>query len=502
MLACINYMNLATAKAANRATEIGMRKIAGSGKRMLMYCILGESILLSLVSLLIASILVALMVRSPEFSQLIGRNLTVNLYDNPVLLSGALGITLLIGFISGLYPAIHLTGIPPVAALKGKFRNPGSAIAFRRVSTTVQFVIAIFVVCCTLLMREQMDYIQTKNLGFNKDNLLVLPVHDSITFNYLPAAKAELLRNPNIEAITSAENVTGAGMGEVMHCESETGMKEEGGVLVLVVGDDYLQTMGLQLIAGRDFQRGADVDMEGVYIANQSAVKLMGWGDQALGKRVSFWHGENAGKVIGVVKDFNINSLYQGVDPMFIIKGKWSKGYFQIRLSGRKIPETIEYIKDKWAAIDPNHPFEYFFLDQRFNQEYKDDVVRNKLLSALSGICIFISLLGLVGSSAFAATQRTKEMGVRKALGAAIPDIMYLLSREALMLVVFAAVLSAPFSWWAIHRWMENFAYKTDLNYLTYCIVTFVALASVLLTIIFQSLKTARANPVESLKHE
>jgi putative ABC transport system permease protein len=264
MLACINYMNLATAKAAKRATEIGMRKIAGSGKRLLVYSILGESILLSLASLLIALILVVLVVRSPEFMQLIGRKLTVDLFRNPLLLLGSLGITLLIGFISGLYPAIHLTGIPAVVALKGRFKNVGSAIAFRRVSTTVQFVIAIFVVCCTLLMREQMDFIQTKNLGFNKDNLLVLPVHDSITFEKLPTAKAELLRNPNIEAITSAANVTGAGMGEVMHCESETGMKEEGGVLVLVVGDDYLKTMGLQLIAGRDFQRGTDADMDGV----------------------------------------------------------------------------------------------------------------------------------------------------------------------------------------------------------------------------------------------
>jgi putative ABC transport system permease protein len=228
----------------------------------------------------------------------------------------------------------------------------------------------------------------------------------------------------------------------------------------------------------------------------------MGWGDEALGKHVSFWHGENLGKVIGVVRDFNINSLYQGVDPMFIIKGRWSNGYFQIRLTGNNIPETIDYIKDKWATFDPDHPFEYFFLDQRFNQQYKDDVIQNRLLSALSGICIFISLLGLVGLSAFTATERTKEIGVRKVLGAAIPDIMYLLTREEHVIVVFAAALSAPLSWWAIRRWMEGFAYKTELNYFTYLIVTVVTLASVLLTIIFQSWKTARANPVESLKYE
>ena len=205
---------------------------------------------------------------------------------------------------------------------------------------------------------------------------------------------------------------------------------------------------------------------------------------------------------MGVVKDFNSSSLHQPLEPMFIVKGHWQTGYLQIRLQGDHVPETIQAIKEKWSSYDPHHPFEYFFLDQKFNEQYKNDEVQNQLLSSLSYICIFISLLGLFGLSAFTATERTKEIGVRKVLGANVPDILLLLSKDVLFLVILSSILAIPVSYWTITRWMANFAYQTQFNFLLYLVVTLATLAFVLMIVLFQSLRTARSNPVDSLKYE
>jgi putative ABC transport system permease protein len=333
--------------------------------------------------------------------------------------------------------------------------------------------------------------------------VLVVPVSDKSVHQSLQALKNELLKNPNIISATGSSGVMGMSIGgNVMFGESESGMQEQGGILGHFVGDDYLKTMGISLVSGRDFRPGENIDEDGMYIANEAVVKLMGWGDQALGKKVTFWGGENPGTVIGVVKDFNASSLRLKAEPMFIVKGHWNRGYLQIRLTGKDLSGTIEYVKKVWSRYDINHPFEYFFLDQRFNEQYKDDVVQNKLLSLLSYICIFISLLGLIGLSAFTATQRTKEIGVRKILGASIQDIIILLSTDVILLTMISSVLVIPLSWWVISKWLENFAYQTELNFLLYGIIGIAAMGLVFLVILFQSLKTANANPVDSLKYE
>lgn len=505
ILACINYMNLSTAKATGRATEMAVKKIVGSSRRILLISTLGESILLSLLSLLLAIGMVFTVLHVSSFSQLIGRNLTVDFFDNPLLLLGSFGVTIMIGYFSGLYPAYYLTSIPAVTALKGSFKNRKSSHVLRKSLITIQFSISIFVVVCALFMSRQIDFIMSKNLGFDKNNLLVIPIRDSVAFNSQQLAKNELLKDPRIISVTGAADVMGMGpIGSgIMFGEGdgEDGMVQHGGIIALFVGDDYLKTMGLTLIKGRDFKQGRYEDTDGMYIANESVVKLMGWGENPLGKKVTFWGGDNPGTVIGVIKDFNSNALYMGIDPMFIVKGHWQTGYLQVRLSGEDIPGTIQSIKEKWTKHDSN-PFEYFFLDQKFNEQYKDDQTQSQLLTILSYICIFISLLGLVGLSAFTATQRTKEIGVRKVLGATISDIILLLSKNILVLVMGAAILMAPVCWWAIDQWLENFAYRMPLDYSLYIIVTLLSLVLVLFIIAIQSFKTASANPTESLKYE
>ncbi|HWA33192.1 MAG TPA: FtsX-like permease family protein, partial [Cyclobacteriaceae bacterium] len=503
LLAIINYMNLSTAKASARATEIGVRKIIGSGRLSLVFSFFSESILLSLASLVLAITIVAFTIRATAFNMLIGKELSIDFLMNPLLWSGPLAIALGIGILSGLYPAFYLPSIPPVAALKGRFKNSAANHRMRRVLVVIQFAISILVVACTLLMRNQIDFLRGMDLGFDKENVIVIPVQDVEVRDQLSNIRNELQSDRRILAMTSSGSVMGMGIGgNVMFGESDDGMVQRGGILGHFVGDDYIKTMGITLLKGRDFRPGRGVDEDGMYIANEAAVKLMGWGDNALGKKVTFWEGMNPGTVIGIVKDFNASSLHYALEPMFIVKGHWQKGYFQVRVSADDLPGTIEKIRRIWSKYDAHHPFEYFFLDQRFNEQYKADETQNSLLAVLSYVCIFISLLGAFGLSAFAAAQRTKEVGIRKVLGADLADILILLTRDVLLLVLVAAVLVAPFSYWVVIRWLENFSYKGPLSYWQYPAVLLVTLIVVFLTVAIQSVRAARSNPVDSLKTE
>lgn len=510
VLACINYMNLSTAKSVNRAAEIAMKKTLGSGKGALVLAFLAESLLLSFISLVLAIVLVHVVLGATSFNQLIEKDLHLDFADNPLLLAGSIAITIGIGLVSGLYPAFYLPNIPTIKALKGAFKNRKSSHVLRRVLITTQFAISIFVVVCTLLMQDQINYIRNTDLGFDHENVLLLPIQDTLVEHNINGIKNEFLQNPHIVAATTAYTVPGynAVDGQVFWAEKETGMVQQA-FNVLYVGDDYLSTMGLSLLQGRDFHTGAEAEINQRFIINEATAKLMGWqvggndqGKSAIGKKVKFFHGEKPGEVIGVVKDFNFSSLHNPIEPLLIIKGNGSGGFLHLKVKGENLPETMNYIKSKWAGFDPNHPFEYFFLDQRFNEQYRTDEIQHKLLAGLSYICIFISLLGLLGLSAFSAAQRTKEIGVRKVHGASIPHIIFLLYRDVMYLVLIAAILIIPVSYYSINEWLENFAYKTSINFMTFGLVAFMALVFAFLTVAFHSLKTARTNPIESLKYE
>ncbi|HEX6890398.1 MAG TPA: ABC transporter permease [Chryseolinea sp.] len=503
VLACINYMNLSTAKSVNRASEIAMKKTLGSGKRSLVLSFLAESVFLSFVSLLFAIGIVFTVLEATSFNQLIDKNLTPDFLNNPLLLVGSIGIALGIGIISGLYPALYLPAIPTIKALKGSFKNNRSSHTLRRILITTQFAISIFVVVCTLFMQDQIDFVRNKELGFDKENVVVLPIQDTLVQNQLTGIKAEFLQNPGITAATTSYHVPGlnVGGGSVMWAEGKEGMNQQAFTLMFV-GEDYFKTMGISLIDGREFQPGPTADVEDVFIVNEATVKLMGWGDDAIGKKVKFFHAEKDGQVIGVVKDFNFNSLHNPVEPLLIVKAREEGGFLHLKVKGENLPETMELIKSKWSKFDPNHPYEYFFVDQRFNEQYKQDEVQHKLLSGLSYVCIFISLLGLLGLSAFTAAQRTKEIGVRKVHGATIPNIIFLLYKDVMYLVLLAAVLIIPVAYYIITEWMGNFAYRTELNYLTFIAVAAFAMLFAFLTVAFHSLRTARMNPVQSLKYE
>jgi putative ABC transport system permease protein len=503
LLACINYMNLSTAKSVNRAAEIAMKKTLGSSKSGLSVSFLAESVFLSLISMLVAIALVLFVLKGTSFNQLIAKDLNIDFLHNPVLVFGTLGITVGIGIISGLYPAFYLPNIPTIQALKGAYKNRKGSHMLRRALITLQFAISIFVVVCTIFMKEQIEFVRNKELGFNKDNMVLLPIQDTLVQKQINGIKNEFLQYPNITAATTSHNVPGLNVsgGSVMWAESETGMKQQSFTLMFV-GDDYLKTMGIALKDGRDFQPGSKVDVENVFIANEAAAKLMGWGDEPIGKKVKFFHGKTDGQIIGLVKDFNFNSLHNAIEPLLIVKAGEEGGFLHLKVKGEDLLQTMDHIKKTWMKFDPNHPYEYSFLDQRFNEQYQQDEIQHTLLSGLSYVCIFISLLGLLGLSAFTATQRTKEIGVRKVHGASIPQIIFLLYKDVMYLVLIASVIIIPASYYVITKWMGNFAYQTELNYVTFAVVAFLALTFAFLAVAFHSLKTARTNPVDSLKYE
>ena len=513
LLACINYMNMATARSGNRAKEIGMRKVLGSSRRALVLSFLGESILLSFLALLIALSMVALVLYATPFNDLIEKNLSLSLLENPLLLGGAIGITLLMGIISGLYPAFYLPSLSAVQSLKGSFRSSGAGIALRKSLVIVQFTISIAVVICTLLMQDQIRYIRGQELGFNREHLMLIPVQDTLVRNQLPVIKNELEQYGGVLSTTVSYNVPGinVGEGQVFQVEIDSGLTNQA-FRTFSVGENYLSTMGMKLLAGRDFRKDFAGDTDGQsFIINETAAKRLGWYKpeqkgatiaDALNGKIKFFHGEELGNVIGVVADFNVSSLHNAIEPTIIIPNPNAGGTFYARLKGENLPETMDYVREKWVAYDPNHPFEYSFLDEGFDKLYRADERQSALISILSGICLLISLLGVLGLSAFTAEQRTKEIGVRKVLGASVPHIVYLLFKDVMMLVVIASLLAAPIAYWLIERWLQAFAYRVDINVLLFALAGIAALLVAFVTTSFHSLKTARLNPVDSLRNE
>lgn len=503
LLACINYMNLSTAKSVKRASEIAMKKTLGSGKRSLIFSFLGESVFLAFISLIVAIGIVLMVLNITSFNSLVDKNLTADFFSNPMLLFGSIGITLFIGILSGLYPAFYLPSVPTLSALKGSFKNKKSSLLLRKVLITTQFAISIFVVVCTLFMQDQIDFMRTKDLGYNKENILILPIQDTLVQNHLTAIKNEFLQNPKITAAATSYNVLGMGIGgPVMWAENENGEMKQQAFSMIAVDDNYFKTMNIEILKGRGFNPGPKADIDNIFLVNEAAAKLMGWSDDPIGKRIRWFHGETDGQVIGVVKDFNYQSLHNPIQPLIIVKSREEGGFLHLKVAGDNLPETMDYIKKKWAGYDPNHPFEYFFLDERFNEQYRADETQYTLLSNLSYICIFISLLGLLGLSAFTAAQRTKEIGIRKVHGASITRIIYLLYKDVMYLVLIAAIVVIPAAFYIVTQWMGNFAYQTTISYVTFGVVTLMALVFSFFTVGFHSLKTARTNPVKSLKYE
>lgn len=499
LIACINYMNLATARSANRAREVGMRKVVGAQRLQLIWQFMGESVLMTVLALVFALGLVEMLL--PVFNSLTDKSFSFRYFlDGPFLLVLGL-IVVLVGVVAGSYPAFFLSGFKPVEVLKSDKGPQGNSTALRQALVVTQFTISLILIIGTLVVFSQMDYLKNKDLGFNKERILAidLPGGDTTLHNKLQVIKTEFLQHPNIEKVSTTAYVPGEQTARLLTLiETAEGTMEEKGMPVMFVDYDFFELMGIQVVEGRNFQQEITTDLKGAFMVNEAAVEWMNW-KNPLGKKMQMadWDG----KVIGVVKDFHYASLHNPLEPLVLAVAPETQGYLLARLQPTDMPATLRFIEEKWEAFAPRHPMEHFFLDENFDKQYRAEEKMLLVFGYFSILTILIACLGLYALASFTAEQRTKEIGVRKVMGASAASLVYLLTRDFARLVLIAATVAFPLAWYAMHRWLENFAYRIPISWWIFGLAVLLGLVVAVLSVGYQALKVAYANPVRSLKH-
>lgn len=508
LIACINYINLATARSAKRTREVGMRKILGISRASLILQFLAESYIYILIALVLSVVLVEVLLTLTPVNQLLGKSLSMSLFDEPRLLFFLLLMGSFLGLVSGLYPAFYLSSWKPLSALSGGGQTGKYNKRFREGLVLLQFTMSVGVIACTLLMAMQLKYINTKSLGFKKENRVVITLRGADVLEKNKLIETELLKNSRVLGVTFSQSMMGKNMPiNAARIETSNGDVETTGVYNMGVTENFLDVMGMELLEGRDFSKKLLTDVGTSYVVNEALVGKMGW-DKPLGKRI------NNGRVIGVVSDFNFSSLHNRIEPFAFtptqinfddipdVMRQFMSMFLVVNIAGDDIHESINFLEQKITEFDPVHPFEFQFLDESLNELYASETRLMKLTGVFAGICIFIACLGLFGLAAFTTEQRTKEIGIRKVLGATTSQIIMLLSKNILMLVISGAVVASIFTWYAVNEWLEGFAYRAEINPLVFLLSAALAAAVAYLTLALQSYKTARANPVNALRYE
>ncbi|AYB30148.1 ABC transporter permease [Chryseolinea soli] len=506
IIASINYMNLATARSASRAKEVGIRKVMGSMRRQLIAQFITESVVITLLALVASLILIYALL--PLFNELSNKQLPFSyILQAPVLLS-LIGIVLVIGIIGGSYPALYLSGFNPVSVLKGKLSAKGGNAVFRKVLVIAQFAISIFMLISTLIVFDQLQYLRSKDLGFTKERVIRMQLATDDQILHVPAIEERMRQTKGVAAVASSNSSPGFGIGKLLiQVEDNEGKLSERGVDLFSVDYDFVKTLGMTILHGRDFSR--DVSSDTLYgaLVNEAMVRRMSWKDP-IGKKFVFkGNGPNGTdiekKVIGVVKDYHQNSLYDAIEPLMINLDPKNSFLF-IKTEPGDVRESLAAVEKTWKELYPNYPFDYQFLDQDFNSQYKSDEKRSQIFTAFSGLTILIACLGLLGLAAFTTEQRTKEIGVRKVIGASISGLVLLVAREFFVLVGIGTLVSYPLAWYFTSTWLQSFAYKIELSneWLTFVLSALLAGVITLLTVGYHVMRAASANPVKALRDE
>ena len=504
LIACINFMNLSTARSARRAKEVGIRKVTGANRLQLIRQFLGESTLLAFIALLVAAALVEISL--PLFSRLVDQPLAVD-YGNLSVPFGLVGVALITGIVAGSYPAFFLSAFQPAAVLKGTLNACSKTSRFRQVLVTVQFAISTTLIISMGIIYAQMDYVRNKSLGFEKAHVIALPIfrHRDLRSKY-ELVKAELLQSPDILSCAVSSDVplrSTPGFPLRRWPAHPEGAPGELQVPGYSVDQDFWETLGITLVAGRNFSKGSAADETEAVIVNETAVRRFGWAssEEALGKGLVL-RNRKRGTIIGVVKDFHVQSLYQQIEPLIFRISPSSCNNLLVRIRPNRSSSALDLLKREWETYVPSSPFEYAFLDEYFDRQYRTDERRGKMLGGFTVLAIFIACLGLFGLVSFAAEQRTKEIGIRKALGATASNIVLLLSKDFARPVILANVIAWPIAYYAMNNWLQNFAYRIDLGMGTFVLGGMLALAIALVTVSYQAIKAALANPVDALRYE
>lgn len=502
-IACINFMNLATARAGRRAREVGLRKVLGADRGGLIRQFLAESTTIAVLAMVVAIILVAALM--PAFESIAGVSLSVG----PGLIALVLGVTLATGLLAGAYPAFFLSGFQPATVLKGAFKAGRSGRLIRSGLVVFQFAISITLLVGTLVVTKQLDYMRSKDLGFDKEQVIILPIESQEALESFGVFRDELRSNPNV-----VDAATGNALPGPDHIHQTTvfrgeGMREDETFVAVQanVGDDYVETLGLRLVAGRDF--GPEFPGDSLsFVINESAAAEMGFSaEEAVGKRITHFgggpdDGDRTATVVGVLQDAHYESLHSKVMPIILSNQDFWQRYAVVKMRTEDVSGTLASIGRSWAAFQPDVPFQYTFMDEEYDRFYAQERRLGVIYSSFATLAIIIACLGLFGLASFVTSQRRKEIGVRKVLGASVPSVVALLSREFTVLVLVSCAVAFPVSWFTMNRWLEDFAYATTIGWSVFVISGSSALVIAWLTVSWQSIRAATANPVDALRTE
>ncbi len=494
LIACINFMNLATARSAKRAKEVGIRKVVGATRLALKGQFMAEALLVTLLAVVVSQVVVYLVL--PLYNDITGKKLLID-YRDATYLAGLAGILIVTGAVAGSYPALFLSRLQPVRILKGTLAFSTESILLRKGLVVFQFVLSITLIVGTLVIYRQMEYIRHKNLGFDRENLVYVAVEGDLGKN-LDAFKQDLSRSASIKAVSAGDNLpnaVGGSSGDLQFPGQRPGEMVQ--VAAFSISENYLATVGVQLAAGRDFAGKKD---SANYIVNETAVRLMRLKGDPIGQEISFWNGK--GRIIGVTKDFHIHSIHNAIAPLVMVYGPENVNYVLARVEGQRTADALAHLEQVYRKYLPGYPVEYHFLDEAFEQQYRSEAIVGQLTNYFSFLGIFIACLGLLGLAISTAEQRMKEIGIRKVLGASVANLVALLSKDFLKLVAIAFVIATPLAWYAVHQWLQKFEYKTHVGWWIFALAGLIAGAIALFTVSFQSVKAALTNPVKSLRSE
>jgi len=498
IIACINFVNLTTAKSAERAKEVGIRKVAGAEKFQLIRQFIGESVLLCLVAFVITVVLSILLI--PLFNHLAGKTISTGFFQHFSNLLLLFVTSLCIGCIAGVYPALVLSSFKPITVLKGRFSTGTHGILLRKGLVVGQFTISIALIIATIVVYNQLKYMRSQDLGFNKDQMLIIDTNGDKSKD---AFKESLSSIPRVISTSFSSSVPGNGNSTAYSkLENKSGDMQTASLDIYFVDFDFIRQYQMKIIAGRSFSKQFATDTTEAMVINESTAKLLGYSspEQAIGKNFDQWG--RKGKIIGVIKDFHYQSLQQAISPLTMRIEPQGYQMLSIKVSSNNLPSTIKSIEQKWNQFIPDRPFDYSFLDESFDKQYRDEDRFGNLFLNFAILAIFISCLGLLGLASYSTIQRTKEIGIRKVLGASVSNITTLLSGEFIKLVLIAMLIASPIAWFGMHKWLEEFAYRISINWWVFILAGALAILIALLTVSFQAIKAAIANPVRSLRSE
>jgi putative ABC transport system permease protein len=504
LIACINFMNLATARSAGRAKEVGLRKVMGAEKQMLVKQFLVESMLTCVVSLIVAVGLIRLAL--PFFNSISGMKLKISFGEIPWLIPAFIGFTLVTGLLAGSYPAFFLSAFEPVNVMRGTLKSGAASNKFRSVLVVVQFVISIVLLSGTGIMLNQLRFMKNKNLGFNKENVIVIPIMDQSIRERIREIKSEVRSHSDVIDVCAASDLPG-NYPDYSAFVPEGYTLEQTQLMHRINGDtDLVTTLGMKIIAGRNFSIEFSTDPDDAIIINEVAAKKYGW-DNPIGKKIGFFTGDDMKEVryrnvVGVVQDFHVRSLHDKILPLLLTNESDYLEEIAVRINEGNVSSVLDFLKEKWAKFDPNRPFDYYFLDSNFNQQYQSDESLQKIIGYFTLFAIFIACLGLYGMASFMAEQRFREIGIRKTLGASVPNIIVLISKDVAKLIILANIIALPIAYYVFHRWLESFAYHTRISALTFLVSAALVFFIGYSTTAYQSIKAALLNPVDAIRAE